>query len=229
MYDNDQMTDSPELQELRDVLSGIGMPERPPLETIKRRGRALRRRRRTRATRLSVGGVVVAGASALAVSLPVTPAHQLRTIQRAAYTLRHNQNGTDTLTLNPVELFNPSQLQSDLAQYGIPAKVTTGSYCTSTPEPAGFSQVVTGNGPGTWQKGSGTRPAITLDPSQMPSGTELSVGDFRVPAGANPDELQADMELIDTNAYTCTSTPPTLGPDTPGLGVTYGGHGAAGK
>jgi hypothetical protein len=230
VYDNDQMTDSPELQELRDALSSVGMPGRPPLETIKRRGRAQRRRRRTRAVRFFVGGVVVVGALALGVSLAATPAQKLGTIQRAAYTLRHNQNGTDTLTLNPVELFNPAQLQSDLAQYGVPAKVTSGSYCTSTPEPAGFSQVVTGPGPGTLAKGgTGPGPSITIDPSQVPSGTELSVGDFHIPSAANPDELQADMDLIDTNSYTCTNTPPTLGPNTPGLGVMYGGHSAAGN
>jgi hypothetical protein len=219
VYDDDQMTDSPELRELRDALSGVGMPRRPPLEAIKRRGHAQRRQRRTRATRFSVAGIVVAGALALGVSLAATPAHPLGTIQRAAYTLRHNQNGTDTLTLKPIELFNPSQLQSDLAQYGIPAKVTTGSYCTTTPEPAGLSQVVTEPGPGTWQHGSGDHPTMTIDPSQMPSGTELSVGDFQTPSG----ELQADMDLIDTNSYTCTSTPPTLGPDTPGFGILYGG------
>ena len=137
MYDNDQMTDSSELQELHDAVSSVGMPGRPPLEAIKSRGRAQRRQRRTRATRFSVGGVVIAGALAVGVSLAASPAQNLGTIQRAAYTLRHNQNGTDTLSLNPVELLNPSQLQSDLAQYGISAKVTTGSYCTTTPEPPG--------------------------------------------------------------------------------------------
>ena len=147
MYDNDQMTDSPELRELRDALSGVGMPGHPPLEAIKPRP-GHRRQRRARATRFSVGGVVVAGALAVGVSLAATPAQKLGTVQRAAYTLHHNQNGTDTLTLNPVELLDPSQLQSDLAQYGIPAKVATGSYCTTTPEPTGFSQAVTLPGPG---------------------------------------------------------------------------------
>lgn len=130
MYDDDQMTDGPEL---RDALSGVGMPGQPPLEAIKSRGQALRRQQRARATRFSVGGVVVAGALAVGVSLAATPARKLGTIQRAAYTLHHNQNGTDTLTLNPVQLLDPSQLHSDLTQYGIPAKVATGSYCTQLP------------------------------------------------------------------------------------------------
>ena len=30
MYDNDQMTDSPELRELRDAVSGVAMPGPPP-------------------------------------------------------------------------------------------------------------------------------------------------------------------------------------------------------
>lgn len=137
---------------------------------------------------------------------------RLGTIRTAAFILRHNHNGTDTLTLKPGELFDAAQLQSDLAQYGIPAKVTSGSYCTSDPQPAGFSQVVSVPGPGT-----GEQPTITIDPSQMPSGTELSFGNFQL----SSNQQQADMDLIDTSSYTCTSTPPTLGPDTPGFGAEY--------
>ena len=174
-----------------------------------------------------MGGVVVAGALAVGVSLAATPAQKLGTIQRAAYTLRHNQNGTDTLTLNPVELLDPSQLQSDLAQYGIPAKVTTGSYCTTTPEPTGFSQAVTLPGPGgSGRVGSGDQPTITIDPSQIPSGTELSVGSFQLTSGPAAGEQQANMSLINTNSYSCTSTPPDMSqPDTSNqdFGLIYGG------
>ena len=49
MSDTDQMTDSAELRELRDSLSGVAMPERPRLEAITARGRARRRHRRSRA------------------------------------------------------------------------------------------------------------------------------------------------------------------------------------
>jgi hypothetical protein len=170
---------------------------------------------------------------ALGVSLAATPAQKLGTIQRAAYTLRHNQNDTDTLTLNPVELLNPSQLQSDLAQYGIPAKVTTGSYCTTTPEPAGFSQVVTLPGPGSSGRvGSGNQPTITIDPSQIPAGTELSVGYFQLTSGPAAGEQQANMSLINTNSSSCSSTPPDMSqPDTSNgdFGVLYGGPGPSGS
>lgn len=223
MFDNDQITDSPDLRELRDSLSGVAMPERPPLEAITAKGRAHRRQRRARVTRLFVGGVIAATAITVGLIEALSPPPTLVTIRTAAYTLRHNQNGTDTLTLSPGELFDPARLQSDLTKYGIPAKVTTGSYCTSNPAPAGFTQVVSGPGPGTRQAGSNQAPAITIDPSQMPSGTELSVGHFQLPTG----EQQAEMALINTNSYACTGTPPTLGPGTPGLGVLYGGHTAS--
>jgi hypothetical protein len=222
MSDNDQLTDSPELRELRDSLSGVAMPERPRLEAITARGRARRRHRLTRVTRLSVASVAAVTAAALGLSGALSPGPTLGTIRTASFTLVRNTNGTDKLTLNPGELLDPAQLQSDLAKYGIPAKVTTGRYCTSDPVPAGFSQVVSGPGPGTWQAGSGEQPTITIDPSAMPAGTELSIGNFRLPTG----EQQADSDLIDPSSNTCSSTPPTLGPDTPGLGVLYGGHGS---
>jgi len=227
MYDTD-VSDSPELRELRDAVSGVATSGPPTVESIIARGRAQRRQRRTRATRFSVGGVVLAGALALGVSLAVTPAQKLGTLQRAAYTLRHNANGTDTLTLNPVDLLNPAQLQSDFAQYGIPAKVTSGSYCTTTPRPAGFSQVVSTQpgGPHTAQPTPIEHPTLTIDPSQIPSGTELSVGYFQLTSGPAAGEQQANMSLINTNSYTCSSTPPDMTkPDTSNqdLGLLYGG------
>ena len=41
-----------------------------------------------------------------------------------AFTLVNNANGTATLTINNYVLFEPGTLQTDLAQDGIPAKVT---------------------------------------------------------------------------------------------------------
>jgi hypothetical protein len=222
MSDIDQLTDSAEVRQLRDSLSALDVPGPPRLESIRDRGRARRRQRISRAARLSVGGVVAATALAVGLTAAHNSAPRLGTIRTAAYTLHQNRNGTDTLTLNPVELLDPSQLQSDLAQYGIPALVTSGSYCTSDPEPAGFSQVVSGPGPGTSQDGSGDHLTMTIDPSAMPAGTELSVGDFQLASG----EQQANLDLINSSSYSCISTPPTLGPGTPGFGLLYGGQGA---
>src|SRR6202035_6023316 len=68
---------------------------------------------------LGVAGVLVAGSTRSAVR-KLAPG----TIRAASFTLRHNHNGTDTLAIDPKELFDPAALQSDLAKYGIPAKVT---------------------------------------------------------------------------------------------------------
>jgi hypothetical protein len=229
MYDNDQMTDSPELRELRDCLSGVAVPGPPPLEAITARGRQRRRRRLTIVSRLSVGGITGACVVALSVSGALSPAaKQLRTIRTPSFTLVSYTDGTAKLTLNPGELLNPTELQSDFAKYGIPAKVTIGSYCTSDPEPTGFLQAVSGPGPGTSQSGSGQQPTITIDPSKIPAGTELTVGDFHLATG----EQQANFSLMNSSSYTCTSTPPDMSqPDTSNqdFGVLYGGPGPSGS
>lgn len=92
--------------------------------------------------------------------------------------------------------------------------MVTGGLCTSDPAPAGFSQVVSALWPDTSQTG------ITIDPSAMPAGTELSLGAFPPSSG----EQQADVLLIDTSSYTCSSTPP----DPNGLPDGYGPWTASG-
>ena len=200
MSDNDQMTDSAELRALRDSLSGVATSERPRLEAITARGRPRRRRRLSAVAGLSVA----AAGTALALGLTgvLGPARPPGMIRTASFTLVSNANGTATLTINPKELLDPAALQSDLTQYGIPAKVTSGSFCSSDPHPAGFSQVVSVDWPSNASPQSGVQPTITIDPSAMPAGAELSVGYFRLPSG----EQQADVALIDTSSYTCTST-----------------------
>jgi hypothetical protein len=70
------------------------------------------------------------------------PGPRHRHIQTAAFILVEHANGTATLTINPSELLDAAALQNDLRQDGIPALVTSGSFCSSDPAPAGFSQVV---------------------------------------------------------------------------------------
>ena len=55
---------------------------------------------------------------------------------------------------------------------------------------------------------SGDQPTITIDPSAIPAGSELSVGDFQLSSGQYSGSQQADFVLIDTNSYTCSNTPP---------------------
>jgi hypothetical protein len=229
---HDEMSDNEVLRVASESLSAIPVASPPEVAAIMARGRARRRRRL-----YAAAGVSVAAAAGTALTLGLTgvlgPARPPGTIRTAAFTLVSNSDGTATLTINPKELLDPAALQSDLAQYGIPAKVTSGSFCSSDPAPAGFSQVVPGQpaGSGTGTPQSGVQPTITIDPSAMPAGAELSVGYFQLNSG----EQQANVVLIDTSSYTCTSTPPDF-PSPPAgydesdsLGVRYGGPGPAGS
>lgn len=231
MSGNDQLSESAALRDLRDSLSGVPMPAPPPLAAIEARGRELRRRRRSTVMTLSVAGL--AASAALAVGLtgvlgraPAGGALQTLapgTIRTASYTLVRHGDGTDTLSIEPQELLDSAALQRDLTRSGIPAKVTTGSFCSSDPAPAGYSDVVSEPpGPTTFNAGTGGHPTITFDAAAMPAGAELSFGTFRLPSG----EQQANMALIDASSYTCTSTAPALGPGTSGFGLVYGGPGA---
>ena len=183
-----------------------------PVEEIISRVRMVRARRRIPA----IAGTLAA-AAAIVLGLGLTgafgsaPARSIGTIRTAAFTLTRNANGTDTLTINPHVLIDPGTLQNDLAQDNIPAMVHRGSFCSSNPAPPGFLQVVSfspqGNGPPASTPVPVQDPAITINPSAMPSGTELSFGNFQLPTGQ-----ETAFMLINTNSYTCTSTAPTAPP-----------------
>lgn len=218
MPDHDQLTDCAELRELRDSLAGVTMAGRPRLAAITAKGRAHRRHRLAAAAGVSVAGVAAGTALALGLTGVFARAQAPARFQTTAFTLASNPDGTASLTIHPGELFDAAALQDDLAQYGIPAKVTSGSFCSSNPHPAGFSQVVSFHpaGPGTWTPQSGVRPTITIDPAAMPAGAELSVGFFKLASG----QQQASVVLMDPDSYTCTSTPPDLNGSPNGYGVS---------
>jgi hypothetical protein len=144
------------------------------------------------------------------------PAHGTGTIQTAAFTLVSNANGTATLTVNSNVLLEPGTLQRDLVRDGIPAMVTVGSFCSSDPAPAGINRVVSipkiplSELP---KLPLGVKPkhlperTMTINPAEMPAGTELSFGNFRLANGE-----QTSYALIDTGSYTCTSTAPSAPP-----------------
>jgi hypothetical protein len=156
MNNDDYPDDSVLTRELRESLSELAAPERPPLAAITGRGRAHQRRRL--AGFAGVGGAGVAAGTALALGLTgaigaAAPARgagtaqaatsarstgtSTGTIQTTAFTLTRNANGTTTLTLRLTmkQMFDPAELQRALAQDGIPALVKTGSYCSSDPAP----------------------------------------------------------------------------------------------
>jgi hypothetical protein len=185
-------------------------PEQARQRLLQRNYRPSSGRRRLTA---GITAAVVAGSVALGVGLSgglgSSPLRGTGVIRTAAFTITRNANGTATLTINPQVLFDPSTLQTDLAQYGIPAKVTIASFCSSDPVPTGFSQAVTFSPPIQGDSGpqQAHNPAVTINPAAMPAGTELSVGVFQVSHGDD-----TALSLINTNSYACTSTAPTALP-----------------
>jgi hypothetical protein len=174
-----------------------------PLEAIVRQGRS--RRRRHWFTGLAGTAAVAALVTGLASVIGSTPARGTGTIRTAAFTLVSHADGTATLTINLHVLLEPGTLQDDLERDGIRAMVTVGSFCSSDPAPADFSQVV--SFPGS-SADPGPVQAVTINPAAMPAGTELSFGNFQLATSQ-----QTSLALIDTGSYTCTKTAPTAPPD----------------
>jgi len=247
---HDEMSDHDVLRAAADSLAGLPVARPPDVESIMARGRAHRARRARRVTAaasLSAAGAAASTALAIGLTSALSPAPApapapeaapspgtgIGPIRTAAFTLASNPDGTATLTINAGELLDTASLQRDLAQYGIPAKVTSGKFCSSDPAPDGFKQAVQLYGP--WVRmtpsGPGKPPpdqstlSVTIDPAAIPAGAALSIGDFQL----GPDRQQADMALIDTSSSTCSSTPP--GPDGPpgGTQIIFGGSGQAGS
>jgi hypothetical protein len=208
MHDNEVIT---ALREQRDKVHS-----RTSVDQIISRGRTVRARRRIPG---AVSGLAVVTAAAVVLGLGLSgafgqaDARGTATIRTAAFTLTRHANGTATLTINPRVLLQASTLQSDLQHDGIPALVTSGSFCSSDPIPAGFPQVVSGP--------TGTPPTVTINPAAMPAGTELSFGNFQYSSTRSDTEI----ELIDTNSHTCSRALPTAPPDGQGALILGNGHG----
>ena len=217
-----EMNDDDVLAAVRGSVDRTAGQSRPALEAIVARGRARQRRRLAGA---SLAGAAAAVAVAVGVTGAVSPSGAAppgRTpAHLAAFTLTSNANGTTTLSIHADQLLDPGALRQALAAHGIPALVTNGSFCSSSPEPAGWSQVVVGprlpdSGPARVPHPGPNPVALVINGPAMPAGTELSIGYF------DGHLQQAALTLIDKNAYTCTSTPPT-GP-APGGGALLGRH-----
>jgi hypothetical protein len=165
---------------------------------------------------LAAGITAVTAAAALVLGLGLTgvfgsaPTHGTGTIRTMAFTLVKHADGTATLTIDLNVLLEPSILQSDLQQDGIPALVTTGSFCSSDPNPPGINQVAGAPKP---PPGTPRTFTFTIHPAAMPAGTELSFGFFQLASvqGSGHPGRETVIALIDTNSYTCASTPPANG------------------
>ena len=212
---HEQLNDDFLTGELRDSLSSVELPGRPPLEAIAARGRARQRRRINGYAGLGAAGI--AASTALVLGLTGTfgsaPAPSTGTIRTAAFTLTHNTDGTDTLALTQRQLFNPVTLQRALRHDGIPALVKIGTYCSSDPAPPhpesiGVLSVQLPDGSPVGKSTPGRQVPIppdtvtVINPAAMPAGTELFF-----------DYLHHGLAggLIYTRSYTCGNGLPPVG------------------
>jgi hypothetical protein len=211
---HDEMSENEVLRAASRSLSAMPIASPPDVEAIMASGRARRMRRMRRRSGVAVLSVAAAG-TALGLGLTGVFDSAPGTIRTMSFTIASNPNGTDTLTISPKVLIDAAALQGDLRQYGIPAMVTSGSFCSSGFGPAGFSQVVhvyPAPGPRRHILPPGVHATFTINPAAMPAGAELSFGIFRFSSG----EQQADFMLVNKNSYTCASTPPSQLPGSGG-------------
>jgi hypothetical protein len=137
------------------------------------------------------------------------------TVQTAAFILTSNADGTDTLTLTMSQVLDAATLQQALTQHGIPALVKTGIYCSSSPSapdpvsagvlttqmPKGPHKMVPAGGPAPSElKQVAARTATVINPSALPSGTELFFG-------YSTSMRAVFTDLIYTSSYSCSNNP----------------------
>jgi len=172
--------------------------------------------------RLAAGITAVAAAGAVVLGLAVSgalgpsAAGATGTIRTAAFVLTRNANGTVTLTLTKGQVVHePAALQQALAHDGIPALIKIGADCSSNPAPPlpssiGVVSIHLPDGtpmpiPTTGQPAPPipANAVIVLDPSAMPTGTEMFVGYRTGLPQAFPIRLRV-FHLIYTDSYTCS-------------------------
>jgi hypothetical protein len=145
-----------------------------PLDEIYARGRGHRKTRRVRgAVAAGAAAAVAAGLTAIAVAPTGHPANPVNA-HLTAFSVSAGARGTSALTLRKGEQYrlDPVALRQALAQHGIPALVTVGKACDSSPEPAGLDQAVTA------QRHPDGSVTLTINPRAMPPASELSIGYF---------------------------------------------------
>jgi hypothetical protein len=189
------MNDNDVLWKIRDSVSGVHMDM--PVDAIVARGRARRRRRLARLTGAgaAAGVALTLGLTGIMSSGNTSPPATPNSAQLAAFTVVSGPGGTSTLTLRKGKQYrlDPGALRQALAQHGIPALVTVGSMCDSTPEPEGLDQVLS-----TRRLADGTV-VTTFNPAAMPVGSKLSIGYF---------PTRTAFALIEDGApLTCSSNP----------------------
>jgi hypothetical protein len=168
--------------QVRQSFSGLYMDV--PVEKVFARSR-IRRRRRLSA--LTAAAAATAGAAAALALIPGGPAParadnpspsprlspRLSPAELTAFSVTSGPGDSTTLTIRKGARLDPSALRQALARHGIPALVTVGTFCRSTPgSPAGSSDFLHAS---TLADGSDV---LVINGHAIPSGSRLSVGYF---------------------------------------------------
>lgn len=191
------------LGQVRESFSGLRMDL--PVEKVFARSRVRRRRQLSGLTAAAAATASAAAAMALTLGGPAParsgnpppppPSPGPGPARLAAFSVTGGPGDSTTLILRKGSQYprlDPTALRQDLAQHGIPALVTVGTFCRSIPAaPVSFDQVVH---PSNLADGS----AMVINGRAIPSGTRLSIGYF--PA-------RTRMALIKDGApLSCSST-----------------------
>jgi hypothetical protein len=147
------------------------------------------------ATTLALGGQAPAPGAHAATRTGNPPASGPGPVRLAAFSVAEGPGSSTTLTLHKGPAYpplDPAAVRQALARRGIPALVTTGTFCRSTPSGSGdFSQILR-------QSDLADGSKLVIDGQAIPPGTELSIGYF---------SHYVRMALIKDGApLTCSST-----------------------
>lgn len=164
---------------VRESLSGLRMDM--PVEDVLARSRAHRRRRPAGLTAAAAAAAGAAAAVTLTLGGPAParpgspPPPTPGTARLAAFSVTDGPGPSTTLILHKGPQYprlDPTALRQALAQHGIPALVTTGTFCRNTPgAPAGPGKVTPAP-----DQADGS--AIVINGQAIPPGTRLSIGLF---------------------------------------------------
>lgn len=221
------------IDELRDSLSHLDVPERPALEAIVERARKQRRRRRASVASVALAAIAAGGLLALGVSgvhnaapgRTTSRQSNPRTIRTAAFTLVSYADGKAKLTLTNSQVFDPPALRRALSHAGIPAIVKADVYCYSSPAPPDPDQTGVLSIRPHIKTPLGLAPAKALlklyrghtpppDLKALVNHTVTVINPAKMPAGTElafdyaPGEHLLAVDLVYTNSHVCRSGQP---------------------
>jgi hypothetical protein len=123
-------------------------------------------------------------------------------VHLADFSVDTNPGGTVTVTLSQEQILHPDALRQALAQAGIPAEITIGSFCYNpAPDRDALSEAFTMERPGPSEVS-----VVVIDLSKLPARSTLAIGYVM-----NGEIGKPRFELLTAGApVTCSSSPPPV-------------------